>query len=138
MTDVCGITSLFHVLVKTNDLQQTLIFYKEVLGLREAPRPPLGTPGAWLACPSPIGEQIIHIWAGGAGMGKSGVSPYGTGTIDHVSFMAIGHEAYRKRFIARLLLARVMHELRGPRPEFLQSMQIGISFQRFVAWSMRK
>ena len=103
MTDVCGITSLFHVLVKTNDLQQTLIFYKEVLGLREAPRPPLGTPGAWLACPSPIGEQIIHIWAGGAGMGKSGVSPYGTGTIDHVSFMAIGHEAYRKRFIARKL-----------------------------------
>jgi catechol 2,3-dioxygenase-like lactoylglutathione lyase family enzyme len=101
MTDVCGITGLFHVLVKTNHLEQTLIFYKDILGLREAPRPPLGTPGAWLACASPIGEQIIHIWAGGPGMGPTGVSPYGTGTIDHVSFTAIGHETYRARFKAR-------------------------------------
>jgi catechol 2,3-dioxygenase-like lactoylglutathione lyase family enzyme len=98
MTQACGITGLFHVLVKTNDLEQTLIFYKDILGLREAPRPPLANPGAWLACSSPIGEQIIHVWAGGPGMGPTGVSPYGTGTIDHVSFTAIGHAAYRERF----------------------------------------
>ncbi|RWC33549.1 hypothetical protein [Mesorhizobium sp.] len=98
MSDVCGVTGLFHVLVKTNDLPLTLKFYKEVIGLREAPRPAFGNPGAWLACSSPVGEQIIHIWAGGAGMGPTGVSPYGTGTIDHVSFTAIGHEGYRARF----------------------------------------
>jgi catechol 2,3-dioxygenase-like lactoylglutathione lyase family enzyme len=100
MTEACGVTGLFHVLVKTNDLEQTLKFYKTILGLREAPRPPLGTPGAWLACSSPVGEQIIHIWAGGPGMGPTGRSPYGTGTIDHVSFTAIGHEAYRRKFMA--------------------------------------
>ena len=100
MTEACGVTGLFHVLVRTNDLEQTLIFYKQVLGLREAPRPAMGNPGAWLACSSPIGEQIIHIWSGGPGMGPTGVAPYGTGTIDHVSFTAIGHEAYRRRFAA--------------------------------------
>ncbi len=26
MNDVCGITGLFHVLIKTNDLQQTMKF----------------------------------------------------------------------------------------------------------------
>jgi catechol 2,3-dioxygenase-like lactoylglutathione lyase family enzyme len=98
MSEVCGITSLFHVLVKTNDLAQTLAFYKGILGLREAPRPPMGNPGAWLAVSSPVGDQVIHIWSGGAGMGPTGVSPYGMGTIDHVSFIAFGHEAYRNRF----------------------------------------
>jgi hypothetical protein len=46
-----------------------------------------------------VGEQIIHIWAGGPGMGPTGIAPYGTGTIDHVSFTAIGHDAYRRRFM---------------------------------------
>jgi len=60
MSDICAVTGLFHVLVKSNDLPQTLKFYKEVLGLREAPRPAFGNPGAWMAVSTPIGEQIIH------------------------------------------------------------------------------
>ena len=63
MSDICAVTGLFHVLVKSNDLPQTLKFYKEVLGLREAPRPAFGNPGAWMAVSTPIGEQIIHVWA---------------------------------------------------------------------------
>ncbi len=98
MTEIAAVTGLFHVLVKTNDLPQTLKFYKDVLGLREAPRPKFGNPGAWLAVSSPIGEQIIHVWAGGAGMGPTGISPYGTATIDHVSMTAVGHEAFIAKF----------------------------------------
>jgi catechol 2,3-dioxygenase-like lactoylglutathione lyase family enzyme len=98
MSEICGITGLFHVLVKTNDLDQTLRFYKGVLGLREAKRPPFGFAGAWLACSSPTSDIIIHIWAGGPGMGEGGVSPYGTATIDHLSLTAIGHDAFRRRF----------------------------------------
>ncbi len=98
MSETCGITGLFHVLIKTNDLPQTLKFYTEVLGLREAKRPPFGFPGAWLACSTPMSDIIIHVWAGGPGMGENGISPYGTATIDHVSLTAIGHEAYRRRF----------------------------------------
>lgn len=97
MSDICAVTGLFHVLVKSNDLPQTLKFYKEILGLREAPRPAFGNPGAWLACSNAIGEQIIHVWAGGDGKG-GGVTPYGTAAIDHVSLLAIGHEGFRRRF----------------------------------------
>jgi catechol 2,3-dioxygenase-like lactoylglutathione lyase family enzyme len=99
MSDICAVTGLFHVLVKSNDLPQTLKFYKEVLGLREAPRPAFGNPGAWMAVSTPIGEQIIHVWAGGAGMGPTGKTPYGTAAIDHVSLLAIGHEGFRRRFM---------------------------------------
>jgi catechol 2,3-dioxygenase-like lactoylglutathione lyase family enzyme len=94
----CAVTGLLHVLVKTNDLPQTLAFYKGVIGLREAPRPAFGFPGAWLACATANGELIIHVWAGGPGMGEGGVSPYGTATIDHVSLSAVGHSGFRERF----------------------------------------
>ena len=53
MSNDCAVTGLFHVPVKTNDLPQTLAFYKNILGLREAKRPPFGFPGAWLACSTP-------------------------------------------------------------------------------------
>ena len=98
MSETSAVTGLFHVLVKTNDLEQTLKFYKNVLGMREAKRPPFGNPGAWLACPTPMGDVIIHIWSGGSAFGPTGVSPYGTATIDHVSLTAIGHEGFRARF----------------------------------------
>lgn len=100
MSDLCAVTGLFHVLVKTNDLDETLRFYKGVLGLREAPRPAIGNRGAWLAVSTPIGEQIIHVWAEGPGMGPTGRSPYGTGTIDHVSVTAVGRRGFRQRFTA--------------------------------------
>jgi catechol 2,3-dioxygenase-like lactoylglutathione lyase family enzyme len=100
MSDLCAVTGLFHVLVKTNDLQQTLRFYKGVLGLREAKRPPFGNPGAWLMCPQPSGGLIIHVWAGGPLWEKNGPSPDGTAAIDHVSLTAIGHTGFRQRFAA--------------------------------------
>ncbi len=56
------ITGIFHAAIKTNDLKATVDFYTKVLGLREAPRPDFGYPGAWLACPTPGGDAIIHIY----------------------------------------------------------------------------
>ena len=98
MSESCAVTGLLHVLVKTNDLAQTLAFYKDVLGMREAQRPPFGFPGAWLACPTANGELVIHVWAGGPGMGEGGVAPYGTATIDHVSLSAVGYRGFRAKF----------------------------------------
>ena len=115
MSDICAVTGLFHVLVKSNDLPQTLKFYKEVLGLREAPRPAFGNPGAWMAVSTPIGEQIIHVWAGGAGMGPTGKTPYGTAAIDHVSLLAIGHEGFRTPVHeVQAALARIHHSQHQP------------------------
>ena len=69
MSDSCAVTGLFHVLIKTNDLPQTLVFYKQVLGMREAKRPPFGNPGVWLMCPTPSSDITIHVWWGGPGFG---------------------------------------------------------------------
>ena len=45
------ITGLFHVAIKTNDLDATVKFYTDVLGMTLAHRPDFGFPGAWIAGP---------------------------------------------------------------------------------------
>ena len=64
------VTSLFHVAIKTPDLDATVKFYTEVLGMELAHRPNFGFPGAWLAQPG--GVPIIHIYAGNAATGPDG------------------------------------------------------------------
>lgn len=78
-----SIANLFHVAIKTNNLDAAVRFYTEVLGPHPVARPDFGYPGAWLAAPG--GAAIIHIYAGGAALGPGGRAPYGTGAIDHVS-----------------------------------------------------
>jgi catechol 2,3-dioxygenase-like lactoylglutathione lyase family enzyme len=92
------ITGLLHVAIKTADLAATLAFYTKVLGLRETARPNFGYPGAWLAVPTPVGEAVIHIYAGGPALGPQGKVSSGTGAIDHVSITAVGWNAFRQRF----------------------------------------
>ncbi len=108
------ITGLFHIAIKTNDLEATIRFYAQVLGLRQVPRPDFGYPGAWLACSTPTGEAIFHIYAGGPALGKEGKAarspsggslrselrkrPIGTAAIDHVSLNAVGFYEFRNKF----------------------------------------
>lgn len=92
---ICG---LFHVAIKTNDLDATVRFYCDVVGLAAVHRPDFGYPGAWLACPTPGGDAIIHIYAGGPALGADGKTPSGTAAIDHVSLVAIGYHDYIARF----------------------------------------
>src|SRR5262245_26771578 len=91
-------TGLFHVAIKTRDLDKTLRFYRDVIGLSEAPRPDFGYPGAWLALPMPGGAAIIHIYAGGPALGPDGSFTPGTGAIDHVSITAVGYHDFIARF----------------------------------------
>jgi catechol 2,3-dioxygenase-like lactoylglutathione lyase family enzyme len=98
MPDGSAVTGLFHVLVKTNDLAETLGFYTKVLGLHEVERPAFGFPGAWLSCGA--GGIIIHVWSGGPLFDRDGPTPDGTATIDHVSLTAKGHEGFREKFRA--------------------------------------
>lgn len=94
------ITGLLHVAIKTNSLEKTVRFYRDVIGLHEVNRPDFGYPGAWLAVPTPVGEALIHIYAGGPAMGVEKVAPVGTGAIDHVSLTAQGFESFADRFAA--------------------------------------
>ena len=92
------ITGLLHVAIKTEDLDATVAFYTEVIGLRLAPRPDFGFAGAWLAVPTPVGEAVMHIYAGGPALGSEGRVRPETGAIDHVSLTAVGWESFRDRF----------------------------------------
>jgi catechol 2,3-dioxygenase-like lactoylglutathione lyase family enzyme len=89
---------LFHIAIKTSDLEATRVFYRDIIGLREIARPDFGFPGAWLACPQPGGQPIIHIYAGGPALGASGVAPRGTAAIDHISLSCSGYRDYTTRF----------------------------------------
>jgi glyoxylase I family protein len=46
-----------HVSFAVRDLERSLRFYRDVLGLAPAPRPDLGIPGAWLAA----GDAQVHL-----------------------------------------------------------------------------
>jgi catechol 2,3-dioxygenase-like lactoylglutathione lyase family enzyme len=91
------VIGLFHIAIKTNDLDRTRRFYKEVIGLAEVERPNFGYPGAWLGVPIPGGAGILHIYAGGPALGADGVAPIGTAAIDHVSLTAAGYHAFIER-----------------------------------------
>lgn len=65
-----SIANLFHVAIKTNDLDATVHFYRNGWGCNPVARHDFGYPGAWLAAPS--GAAIIHIYAGGAALGPGG------------------------------------------------------------------
>lgn len=88
---------LFHLAIKTADLQATRAFWVGVIGLREMARPDFGYPGAWLGCPQPGGQAIIHIYAGGPALGPDAQVACGTAAIDHVSLACAGFHAYRAR-----------------------------------------
>ena len=91
---------LFHLAIKTADLQATRAFWVDLIGLREVARPDFGFPGAWLACSQPGGAAIIHVYAGGPALGESREVPRGTAAIDHVSLACSGYHAYVARFRA--------------------------------------
>lgn len=91
-----SISNLFHVAIKTNDLEKTVRFYTDVLGLHSVARPNFGYPGAWLATPG--GAAIIHIYAGGPALGTAGRAPSGTAAIDHVSISATDFHGFIERF----------------------------------------
>ncbi|MGJ7523200.1 glyoxalase [Variovorax sp. LT1P1] len=94
---------LFHLAIKTANLDATRAFWVGVIGLREIARPDFGYPGAWLACGQPGGQAIIHVYAGGPALGAEGQVPSGTGAIDHVSLACSGYHAYVARFRAAQL-----------------------------------
>lgn len=75
------ITGMNHFTVLTDDVGATVAFYRNVLGLAEGPRPPLGFPGAWLYAG---GQAVLHV-VGGRPRGE-----LRAGVIDHIAFSATG------------------------------------------------
>jgi catechol 2,3-dioxygenase-like lactoylglutathione lyase family enzyme len=89
--------SLFHVAIRTADLDATVQFYTRVLGMIVAERPPIGFPGAWLKPAIPGADATLHIYAGDAAREPDGSILRGGGPIDHVSIACQGFSAIRER-----------------------------------------
>jgi catechol 2,3-dioxygenase-like lactoylglutathione lyase family enzyme len=102
-----GIRKLGHYSIRTTDLDASRNFYTRVLGFKEGFRPPFKFPGIWLYMG---GDEVdygtVHI-IGIDLNDKQGLIDYlgdkspeslqGTGTIDHVAFLATGLGEMRTR-----------------------------------------
>ena len=74
-----AVAGMNHFTILTDDLEKTLAFYDEHLGLKPGARPPFTFPGAWLYAAGG-NEPILHIVAG---VDKHRLVK---GVIDHMAF----------------------------------------------------
>jgi catechol 2,3-dioxygenase-like lactoylglutathione lyase family enzyme len=92
-------TGMNHFTVLTDDVTATVDFYRDLIGLTEGPRPPLGVPGAWLYTG---GQAVLHV------VGGRPKSELRAGVIDHMAFSASGLRAT----IATLDANKVKYQIR--------------------------
>jgi catechol 2,3-dioxygenase-like lactoylglutathione lyase family enzyme len=95
------LAKLAHYSIRTADLERSCAFYERVLGLRRGYRPPFDFPGAWLYMGDDERDYgTVHI-IGVDPENPSGLTAYlgdkslpaaGTGTLDHIAFLATGIE----------------------------------------------
>jgi catechol 2,3-dioxygenase-like lactoylglutathione lyase family enzyme len=93
------LVGLQHTLVLTDDLERTKAFYCDVLGLEVGERPALPFPGYWLyldgaACLHVAARAEYEAHAKTLGLAAKGFP------VDHVAFVADGHEQLAERLAA--------------------------------------
>ena len=76
-----AVTAMNHFTVLTDDVEATVRFYRDVVGLAQGPRPPLEFPGAWLYTGN---QAVLHV------VGGRQRSELRAGVIDHMAFSASG------------------------------------------------
>lgn len=88
------VTAMNHFTILTDDVDRTVAFYGDLLGMRAGARPPFDFPGAWLYAEG--GEDpILHVIAG---RWREGL---GAGVLDHMAFSARGLAGTLERLKAR-------------------------------------
>lgn len=90
---------LHHVAIKSKDLDETVKFYTEVLGMEQVERPEFPFPGAWLQ----MGETMFHIYGGGPAKTHNGNYKYSqkASPVDHIALRAKGFDEMKKTFIKK-------------------------------------
>jgi len=68
---------LNHVNIRARDLEETIAFYVEAVGLTQGWRPPFGFPGAWLYDGA---KPVVHLTLAGGEAAAAGAA------VDHVAF----------------------------------------------------
>jgi catechol 2,3-dioxygenase-like lactoylglutathione lyase family enzyme len=95
------VTALNHYLIVSKNLERSKKFYQDVLGMELADRPDFGFPGYWLKTgdaicvhlasqnPNQIRDQFL--------LKKHPKGTKGSGSVDHIAFLAQDPEAVRDR-----------------------------------------
>jgi len=104
------VTGMDHFTILTAELDRTVTFYRELLGLEPGWRPAFPFPGAWLYCNDRADSSgggrsdhaVLHVVAG------RGVPNPPAGVIDHMAFSAMGLAST----VARLDAAGIAYDLR--------------------------
>ena len=87
-----AIAGMNHFTILTDDVERTVRFYNDVLGLSAGPRPDFDFPGAWLYADA---TPILHVIGGRS---RSDLKP---GVIDHMAFTGRDLTATLERLEAR-------------------------------------
>lgn len=74
-----AVAGMNHFTILTDDVDNTVRFYGDLLGLEPGPRPNFNFPGAWLYAG---GQPILHV------IGGRPKSDLRAGVIDHIAFSA--------------------------------------------------
>ena len=85
-------TAMNHFTILTDDVDTTIAFYGDLLGLVPGPRPPFTFPGAWLYAQN---RPILHV------VGGRPRAELRTGVIDHMAFTSNGLAATLAKLEAR-------------------------------------
>ena len=124
------VSRLAHYSIRTLDLEKSCRFYERVLGFKRGYRPPFDFPGAWLYKGGDESDYgTVHIIGVdpanpdglAAYLGDKALPASGTGTVDHIAFLATGveamwdtlraeHVAWRDRTVPSLGLHQVFIE----------------------------
>ncbi len=77
-----GLVDHFNIVISPSQVEDTLRFYKDVLGLKEGFRPDFGRPGWWLYADE---HPVLHI-----SLKEIPPTRGGTGSFDHIALNATG------------------------------------------------
>jgi len=77
-------TAMNHFTILTDQLDETVKFYREFLDLEPGDRPPFKFPGAWMYSKNADSEAILHI------ISNDSLPEHRAGIIDHMAFSATG------------------------------------------------
>jgi catechol 2,3-dioxygenase-like lactoylglutathione lyase family enzyme len=92
-----SIERLDHYNVRTTDLDATVRFYTEALGLELGYRPPFPFPGAWIYIG---GVPVVHVAC------SEPIGSTGSGRINHVAFFGRNIGSFRDRLTSMGLTFR--------------------------------
>ena len=106
------IHELNHVMIRVADLEASIRFYRDVLGLRSIPRPAFDFPGAWFA----LGNQELHL------IGDPGRPAPPNGNAHHFALRIDDTHAARAE-----LERRGWSKFRGPAPRPDGALQLFIT-----------